>query len=260
MGNEADVTMLALQESTLETRSRRSPSARALDALLFSGAWVALAAATLAAASFRVLDAPTQPLVVALAFLGTLAVYAIDRLRDLERDRVKAPLRSAFVERNERMLAALAAAAAIASIGCAVSAGPRVVAISAIVLVVGLLHRRLKRWAALKPVYLVLAWLAVAVGLPASTAPATANAGVAALVLAPALFANVAAARALGVARALALLGIAIAWLAPAPVRPLGAVALATGIALLRFRATERYSLGVVDGALTAGALAALMF
>ena len=258
MGNRADVTMRALHESTLDTRSRRSPAARALDALLFSGVWVALAAAALVAASFRVLGAPPQPAVVALAFLGTLAVYAIDRLRDLERDRAKAPLRSAFVERNGRTLAALAAAAAIASVGCAVSAGPRVVAISAVVLVIGLLHRRLKRWSALKPVYLVLAWLAVAVGLPASTAPVPANAGVAALVLAPALFANVAAARALGVARALALLGIAIAWFAPPTVRPLGAVALATAIALLRFRATERYSLGVVDGALTAGALVAL--
>jgi hypothetical protein len=60
------------------------------------------------------------------------------------------------------------------------------------------------------------------------------------------------------VPRALAVLGVALAAVAPAPVRPLGAVAVATGVALLGFRATERYALGVLDGALVAGALASL--
>jgi hypothetical protein len=117
----------------------------------------------------------------------------------------------------------------------------------------------LKRFSELKPIYLVLAWLAVTVGLPAATVPAAANAGGAALVLAPALFANVAASRSLGVARALALLGIALVGVAPSAVRPLGAVVLATGVALLRFRRTEHYGLGIMDGALTIGALASLM-
>ncbi len=248
-----------MHESIPDIASPRSPTARAIDALLFSGVWVAFAAASLTAADFRVFGAPPQPSVVALAFLGTLAVYAIDRLRDLDRDRVTSPLRSEFVARHRRALSAVAFAAAIASVGCAASAGPRAIAISAIVLTIGLLHRRLKRLSALKPIYLVFAWLAVVVALPAAIVPSAANASVAALVLAPALFANVAASRSLGVARALALLGIALACGAPAAVRPLGAVALATGVALLRFRRTERYGLGILDGALTAGALATLM-
>jgi hypothetical protein len=248
-----------LRESTPGTDSPQSLTARAIDALLFSGAWVALAAASLTAASFRVFGAAPQPPVVALAFLGTLAVYAIDRLRDLDRDRATAPLRSAFVARHRRGLTAIAFAAGIASVVCAASAGPRAIAISGVVLTIGLLHRRLKRLSMGKPIYLVFAWLAVVVALPAAIVPSAANAGFAALVLAPALFANVAASRSLGVARALALLGIALACAAPSSVRPLGAVALATGVALLRFRRTEHYGLGILDGALTAGALATLM-
>jgi hypothetical protein len=77
-------------------------------------------------------------------------------------------------------------------------------------------------------------------------------------VLAPALFANVEAPHTSGVARGCAALGVALAIAAPAPVRPFGAVAVATGLALLGFRASERYVLGVLDGALIAGALASL--
>ena len=259
MRRSADVTLPTLRESIPHAASPRSPFARAIDALLFSGVWVAFAAASLSAASFRVFGAPPQPSIIALAFLGTLAVYAIDRLRDLDRDRATSPLRSAFVARHQRALAAIAVAAAIAAAACATSAGPRAIEISAVVVTLGLLHRRLKRIEVLKPIYLVFAWLAVVVALPAAFAPPSANAGAAALVLAPALFANVAARRSLGVARALALLGIALACAAPSSVRPLGAVALATGVALLRFRRTERYGLGILDGALTAGALATLM-
>ena len=249
--------MLALRESTPDARTA-TPFSGAIDALLFSGVWVALAAAALTAASFRALAAAPAASVVALAFLGTLAVYAVDRLRDLDRDGISAPLRSAFVARHRRLLEAISIASAAAATLSALSAGPRAIAIAASVLVVGLLHRRLKRWSLLQPIYVVFAWLAVAVGLPVATTNGAAHAGWIAVVLAPPLFANVAAPHARGVARALAVLGVALAAVAPGPVRPLGAVAVATGVALLGFRATERYALGVLDGALVAGALASL--
>ena len=206
-----------------------TPLASALDALLFSGLWVAAAAAALTAASFHALSAAPQVSVVALAFLGTLAVYTVDRLRDLERDGRTAPLRSAFVVRHRGTLQTLSVVSGAVAVLCALRAGPPAIAIAAGVLLVGLFHRRLKRWSLLQPIYVVCAWLAVTVGLPAATTPGAAHAGWIATLLAPALLANVAAPRARGVARALAALGIALAALAPQPVRPLGAVALATG-------------------------------
>ena len=231
-----------------------------IDVLLFSGLWVAAAAAALTAASFHALGAGTTPSVVALAFLGTLAVYAVDRLRDLDRDGATAPLRSAFIARHLRVLQALSFTAAIVAALCALYAGPRSVGIAAAVLTVGLLHRRLKRWSLLQPIYVVCAWLAVVVGLPVVVTGDAARGGWVAAVLAPSLFANVAAPHARGVARACALVGIALAAFAPAPVQPMAAVAVAMGLALLGFRATERYVLGVLDGALVAGALLSLAF
>ena len=247
-----------MRESTPDATTE-IPFSGALDALLFSGLWVAMAAALLTAASFHALGVTPSASVVALALLGTLAVYAVDRLRDLDRDGPTAPARSAFVVRHQRVLHAISIASALVAAGFAIHAGPRVFAIAATVLAVGLLHRRLKRWSLLQPIYVVAAWLAVVVGLPAATTDGAMHAAWIAIVLAPALFANVAAPHALALARVLAGLGVALAALAPASARPLGAVALATALALIRFRATERYVLGVLDGALVAGSLVSLL-
>ena len=57
----------------------------------------------------------TGVMVAALAAAGTLVVYNVDRLRDLEKDRLTAPARSAFVERWRGPLLALTAAAAVAA-------------------------------------------------------------------------------------------------------------------------------------------------
>jgi hypothetical protein len=83
-----------------------------VDALAFSGVWVALAAATLTAAAGAALACPAGPAVLVLAFAGTLAVYTLDRLRDVARDRATAPTRTAFVVRHR---AGLTAAALVAS-------------------------------------------------------------------------------------------------------------------------------------------------
>ena len=79
-----------------------------LDACLWSSAWLGLAAAALTAAAARALGLAPAPALLGLAFGGTLAVYVIDRVRDLPRDRVTAPERAAFVARHRRALLALA--------------------------------------------------------------------------------------------------------------------------------------------------------
>ena len=56
----------------------------------------------------------------------------------------------------------------------------------------GFAHRRLKRWLVAKPLYLTLAWTAVAVALPAAHDPAARHVGWAAAVVATAVLANVA--------------------------------------------------------------------
>jgi hypothetical protein len=238
-----------------------------VDALAFSGVWVALAAATLTAAAGAALGRPASDAVIVLAFAGTLAVYTLDRL---------APARTAFVVRHRAALttAGLVAGAVAALAG--LDAGRAAATVAVVVLVLGMLHRRLKRVLLLKPAYLTASWVAVTVGLPALSAaapPAAARlawvvAVVALPVLANAIASNVrdgegtatviGVTRALAVAQAAAWAGVVVGALAPPPVRPLAAVPLVTAVALAGFRHGERYGLVIIDGALVVGALAAL--
>jgi len=246
----------------------------ALDALLFSSLWVAAAAAALAGAVGVALGAGLAPGPLLLAFGGTLAVYGLDRLRDLPRDRASAPRRSAFVERHLRVLMGLAAVGAGLGAAGAWLCGPRALLPLLPALPLALLHRRLKRLWMAKALYVTAGWLLVVVGVPALAARAPLpDAAWAAGVLGLALFANAVASnvrdaeaaaaviggeRALRFARALAAASLAATFAAPPAIRPLGLVGAATLVALLGFRPTERYGLAVVDGALLVGALGAL--
>ncbi len=253
------------------------PLLRGLDALAFSSLLVAAAAAALAAAAGSVLTGRSQPLPAALAFAGTLLVYNLDRLRDLERDRASTPLRADFVAANRRALLGLAA---VGGVVCVPLLGSLVLRVGATpvlwltpALVLGLLHRRIKHVPLLKPLYITTAWLLVVVALPAVAGGAAREGAWVTAILAPAIFANAIASNVrdreagaarygprlpLRVARLLAGLGCAAGVLAPAAARPLAAVAFATLAALVAFRDGERYGLLVVDGALLAGALVAL--
>jgi 4-hydroxybenzoate polyprenyltransferase len=244
-----------------------------IDPWLWSSAWLALAATALTAAGARATGVAATPALLGLAFGGTLAVYVMDRVWDLERDRTTAPARAAFVARWRRPLLGLGALGAGAAAAAGLTLGPRTLALAALVGALGLAHRRLKRFAAAKPVYLTFAWTAVPVGLPAAADPGARHVGWAALVVGASVLANVMLSnlrdgealagrlgrrRTLGAASAVLAAGLVAALLAPAPVRPLAALPLAMAAAVAGFRPSERYGALVVDGALLAGALAAL--
>jgi 4-hydroxybenzoate polyprenyltransferase len=245
----------------------------ALDALAWSSLGLAAAAAALTAAASRALGVAPAPAVLGLAFGGTVVVYVIDRLRDLARDRTSAPERAAFVDAHRRGLLALAGLGGGLGAGSALALHPRAVWLALGVGALGLLHRRLKRWFFAKPAYLTFAWTAVPVGLPAAHDPAAQHVAFAAAVVGTSVLANAALSnlrdgegvagrigrrRTLTVAGVVVALGLGAALLAPPPVRPLAALPVAMGAAVLGFRPSERYGALVVDGALLAGALAAL--
>ena len=246
---------------------------RALDGLVGSSAWVAAVAAALCVAASEAMGIAPRLEVAVLVACGTFAVYNLDHLRDLERDRATSPRRSAFVAAHRRPLIALLALALGLAAVLALRLGPPAVALLAPVASAGLLHRRLKRFAFWKPFYVAIAWTAVVVGLPALVGPAPRALAPVAGVLFTTLVANVIAsnlrdgeavaarwgpAMPLRLARGSA--GLAIGWglLAPEEVRPITLVPATLLLALVPFRADERYGLLVVDGALLVGALAAL--
>jgi hypothetical protein len=243
-----------------------------LDSLVFSSLWAATAIGALVAASSRAMGVTIAPEAVGLAFCGTLVVYNLDRLRDQDRDRTGSPDRSAFVAAHEDRLVGLTVVAAVASLFFATQAGVWALAILLPVLSLGLFHRRLKHFENAKIFYIATSWTCVGFGLPAILARDAHHLGWVGAIVAASLFANVCAfnvrddrsgvartrrPRALWAARLCAGLGIALAVSAPSPANALVTIPLATLVALLAYRPTERFSALFVDGALLIGSLIA---
>lgn len=246
----------------------------ALDALAFSSLLVSSSAAALVAAASAAMGVPLSWTVIGLVFGGTLAVYNVDRLRDLERDRITAPLRTRFIATHRNAIGILTTEATLLAVIFAFTDGRRAALLAGVVLALGLAHRRLKGIAFAKPFYVTAAWLAIVVGMPWIVEPASRHGGWVALVLGANLLANAIASDvrdgeagalrfgprgALRLACLTATIGVLTATVGPRPVRPLAAVALTTLVALLGFRRDERYGLIVVDGALLVGAVASLL-
>ena len=103
--------------------------ARWLDALAFSSLWVAVAAGALCATSARAMGLTASAATLLLAVCGTLVVYNVDRLRDLDRDRATTPLRSAWVEAHGTWMVATTGIATLLAVLLALRAGGRTIAL-----------------------------------------------------------------------------------------------------------------------------------
>ncbi len=248
---------------------------RVLEVFAFSSGLAAAIAAALTLVVASVLEAPESGLQALLAASGTFIVYNLDRLRDIEADRLTAPLRTAFVERNRNRLH-LAVGLVGLVLGIGLVAAPRpVVVLLGVIGAVGLLHRRLKGFSRLKATYVSLAWVAACVGMPWLTSSRDLGTGTwVTAILFPTLVANLVASNlgddvephaardrgsalpALRIARGSSVVAIVLALVAPVELRALGWIPLAEGLALAAFRPDERYRHLVVDGAILLGALA----
>ena len=247
---------------------------KTLDAVIFSSLGAAAIAAGLVFAAAAPMDAGRPWRAAALAFAGTLVVYNIDRLLNLERGRQLCPERTAYVDQHRAGLTALCAGGGAAAAKLILETNPAIWVLCGAVLAVGLFRHRLTRFPFLKPLYLTLAWVAITVGLPALCAEEPQRVAWIVLVFAGALGANVAARGVEGTSRlelgefahgtlrragGLALGAAAVALAGPIELRPLAWIPLAELAAIFGFRPSERYALLVLDGALFAGALPAIV-
>jgi len=250
-----------------------------LEILAFSGLWTALAAGALTWAGGIFLLPPAGPphlgLVCALAFSGTLAVYGVDRLRDIDRDHQTSPRRSAFVDRHRLILMGLSAGGLALGLWTAWALPPTTWFLCAAIGATGLLHRRLKGRSDRAWLYVALAWTGVTAGLPALLLASESALPIRSVTLGfsllLALGSNALASEQRGLiynAQTATTLRAARRWAAAATALPLvlpGSPAMAAlgatmWLAVAFFRPTERYGLIALDGALLVGALLAAVW
>lgn len=263
----------ALWHTADESKPNIMPNRSVVDALAFSSllaAGVGFALCFAISLSFRVPDPWHGSFLVGI---GAFIIYNLDRLRDTRRDRSTSPSRTEFVERNRGGLTLAVAIAAIL-FGGLLSRAPHDVAWLCVAIGgVGFFHRRLKRGASIKALYVSLAWLLACVGIPWLAAGRPAEGFRVAAILFPTLLANLMASNLrdnehqilrsrpgalLSFARLLTVLGLGLAFFAGPPQRALFWIPLAELISLFGFRKDERYGLLVIDGALLAGSLLAI--
>lgn len=251
---------------------------RVADGFAFSGGLAAAVAALLSGVSSQALGAPAATTWAVLAASGAFIVYALDRLRDIDRDLAGSPLRTAFVVRNRRPLTISIGLAAIGLAASLVQASASIVLLCVAIGGIGLFHRRLKENTALKTAYVSLAWVGACAGMPwLASGLGRAGLWVSGILLAS-LLANLIAsnlqdhepragsgfdrsnpATILWLARGVTLAGIAIGLAAPAAFRPMVWIPVCEGVALAAYRPTERYGQFAIDGALLIGAIATMM-
>jgi len=254
---------------------------RVADVFAFSSGLAATIGGLLSLIASQILDASGVGSWALLVASGTFIIYSLDRLRDTDRDRETSPMRTAFVLRNRQRLYAAVGGAATVFAATLLTAPPRIILLCMVIGLVGLLHRRLKKVAALKAAYVSLAWVAACVGIPwlASESGRDGPGPWLACVLFASLTANLIASNlrddegqgkaeaeadtvrgsrrsALWIARTMAILAIVVTLAAAAPLRPLVWIPVFEGLALACFRPTERYGQLAVDGALLVGAVA----
>lgn len=259
-----------------------SPMRAVASALAYSSAIAAGVAGALVATASLAFGLEIEIAVVVLATSGTLVVYNVDRLRDLERDLLLAPARSGFVARNRPLLVGITSAAAATSLASAIALPKTTWILCAMVLALGLLHRRLKRVRGIKTLYLTASWLAVSLGLPLIASPPSDRPSfetvywvsftIGCAILANLMASNLDRRRAdesprntgmrhrLNPAIAVAGLGLGLAIVAPEGLRGLALIPGAEFLALSRYRAHEGFAAVILDGALLVGACGAIAF
>ncbi len=233
-------------------------------------------AGSLSLIASRILQAPDSGSWAFLAASGTFIIYGLDRLRDIDRDRVTSPLRTAFVVRNRRQLYIAVGLAAIGFVATLLAAPAKVILLCLAIGLVGLLHRRLKEVAALKAAYVSLAWVMACMGMPWLVSERGAEGPWLASILFASLAANLIASNLreeegdgggtnevvlrrataiLWLARGMTVLAIVLTLTAPSPLHALVWIPLCEGLALACFRPSERYHEIAVDGGLLVGAI-----
>jgi hypothetical protein len=245
------------------------------DAFAYSSGLAAAVGAALTLVASRAFDAPDEMRWIFLVTAGTFIIYNVDRLRDLERDRITAPSRTAFILRNRKWLYAGLVLASSCFAAVLWGTPPRMILLCLIIGLVGLFHRRIKEQPALKALYVSVAWTAACVGLPwLASREHPLGPWITGVFLA-CLAANLIVSnlrdnelmtrmriegrrkKVLWAARGLIVLAIGGTLLGPDPLGALVWVPVSEGLALIGFRPTERYSHLAVDGGLFIGALVA---
>ncbi len=143
---------------------------RIIEFLGYTGSIAAMLATALAIYTFIFLNTGINYMLLVLIFCGTLVIYNIDHLRDVNFDQATNPQRVNFIIHNKSLIYLLTGLSILVSILTIYYLGFNILPILVIPFIFGLLHRRIKSNPLISATYITLSWLIVTVWLPAYVA------------------------------------------------------------------------------------------
>jgi hypothetical protein len=150
-------------------------SSKIIATLAYTGIIAATLAASLTLLTFTFLNTGVNSILLTLIFFGTLTIYNIDHLRDLNYDESTNPQRVKFIKYNKFLIYFIITLSFMICIVSVFKIDFKIIPILVIPFVLGLLHKRLKSNSIFSAIYITLSWLIVTVFLPAYIANKTSH-------------------------------------------------------------------------------------
>ncbi len=142
-------------------------SSKILTNLAHTGIIAATLAASLALLTISFLNTSVNYILLTLIFFGTLTIYNIDHLMDLNNDESTNPQRVNFIKNNKILIYIIITLSFIICSASVFVIDIKIILILVIPFVLGLLHRKLKSNSFFSAIYITFSWLIVTMLLPA---------------------------------------------------------------------------------------------
>jgi len=140
---------------------------RLIEVLAYTGIIAAMLAVSIAIFTFLFLDSGINYILLVLIFCGTLVIYNLDHLKDINSDRTTNPLRVNFIIKNKRLIYLITGLSMFLSILAVYYLGIKLIPIIVVPFFLGLIHRIIKNSPLVSAIYITLSWLMITVYLPA---------------------------------------------------------------------------------------------
>ncbi len=140
---------------------------RLIEFLAYTGTIAAMLATSIAIFTFLFLGTGINYILLVLIFCGTLVIYNLDHLKDINSDKATNPKRVNFIINNKRLIYLITGISMILSVSAVYYFGIKLIPIIALPFLLGIVHRIIKNSPLFSAVYITLSWLMITVFLPA---------------------------------------------------------------------------------------------
>ena len=140
---------------------------RLAEALAYTGTIAAILAVSISIFVFLFLGSGINYILLVLIFCGTLVIYNLDHLKDIESDKTTNPKRVKFISGNKFLIYSIIGISFALSVSAVYFLGTHLVPLIILPFLFGLFHRIIKNSPAFSAVYITLSWLMITVYLPA---------------------------------------------------------------------------------------------